>query len=229
MSLSPELPPILARDAIERSTPQPNRVALLRFCIAVAPSKGLLCEFGVHKGESLYVLAEESYPRVVYGFDSFEGLPEDWNVSSRDWRQGMRKGDFGQGPGVRFPLTHRPQSGGNIRIVEGWFDQTLPPFLATHQGPVAFAHLDCDLHSSATVVLDGLEARMVVGTVIQFDEFYNFVGAELHESRAFADFVERTGFRFEVLGHCPRLSAEEELRSDGERTDRQVAVRLVER
>jgi hypothetical protein len=48
--------------------------ALLR----MASPAGLVMEFGVATGASVWLIADEVWPRKVYGFDSFLGLPEDW-------------------------------------------------------------------------------------------------------------------------------------------------------
>ncbi|CNH10399.1 Uncharacterised protein [Mycobacterium tuberculosis] len=43
------------------------------------------------------------------------------------------------------------------------------------------------------MIFDQLADNIVSGTVIVFDEFYNYPGAEEHEFRAFQEFLERTG------------------------------------
>ena len=45
----------------------------------LADKKGLWAEFGVYSGETLKILTNINLKGTVYGFDSFEGLPEDWN------------------------------------------------------------------------------------------------------------------------------------------------------
>ena len=56
---------------------------------------------------------------------------------------------------------------------QGWFNETLPPFLARRpNAPVAAAHLDVDLYSSAVEVLRALMPRLMPGATVRFDEFY---------------------------------------------------------
>jgi hypothetical protein len=44
-----------------------------------APKEGLALEFGVWSGRTINLIADRVGPsRTVHGFDSFEGLPEDW-------------------------------------------------------------------------------------------------------------------------------------------------------
>jgi hypothetical protein len=148
---------------------------------------GLVLEFGVFDGRSLRQIATACAPREAHGFDSFEGLPEDWTHF-------QKKGRFSlQG---EPPLFDAP----NVRLHKGWFETTLPPFLAAHAGPVRLLHIDCDLYSSTVTVLTQLRDRIVPGTVIVFDEYLNYPGWREHEFRAFAEFIAATGRGYRYLG-----------------------------
>ena len=127
---------------------------------------------------------EHAPPGTVFGFDSFEVLPE-------DWRAQFVAGTFAVGEVPDVP---------GAEIVVGWFDQVLPGFLAEHPEEVAFLHLDADLYSSTKTVLDALKSRLRAGTVVVFDEYFNFPDWQEHEHRAWTEFVERTGIRFDYLG-----------------------------
>lgn len=156
----------------------------LTAALEAAPSAGLYLEFGVSTGGSLRQITGHAPAASVYGFDSFQGLPE-------HWRSGF--------PAGAFATDGLPDVPG-AELVVGWFDQSLPAFLADHPGDVAFLHVDVDLYSSTVTVLDLLEPRLRVGTVVLFDEYFNFPGWEKHEHRAWTEFVARTGVRFEYAG-----------------------------
>ncbi len=64
-----------------------NKFELLSYCIQNIKVDGLILEFGVYKGETINFIASKLRDKVIYGFDSFEGLPE-------DWRSGFPKGTF---------------------------------------------------------------------------------------------------------------------------------------
>src|SRR5579859_7811030 len=96
-------------------------------------SGGLYCEFGVYGGDSINFIAER-VDSTIYGFDSFQGLPE-------DWRPEVSKG--------HFATKGLPRVAKNVELVVGWFDKSLPPFLEGHPGPASFLHVDSDLYSSA--------------------------------------------------------------------------------
>src|SRR5579864_8381296 len=144
----------------------PDRFALYEATIKLVHEPGLCCEFGVFRGESINFIAERFPHSIVYGFDSFEGLPE-------DWRPNMKAG--------HFKLDKLPAVRSNVRLIRGWFDQTVPVFLEQHVQPAAFLHIDSDLYSSAKTVLDLFAPRICAGTVIVFDEFFNYSGWEQGE------------------------------------------------
>lgn len=168
-----------------------SRFELLDYALRETNSnKGLVCEFGVYKGESINHLARLASPRPVYGFDSFEGLPE-------QWRGEYDKGHFSLSGAL--PLVEE-----NVNLVVGYFDKTLPRFLDEHQDTVSFAHIDCDLYSSTVTILEALAGRLEPGVVLVFDEYFNFPGWEQDEYRAFQEFISRTGRTYEYLAYNAR-------------------------
>ena len=67
-------------------------------------------------------------------------------------------------------------------------------------GPVAFIHIDCDLYSSTTHDLRrSLADRMVPGTIILFDEYFNYPNWEEHEFKAFQEFVTERNIAYRYL------------------------------
>lgn len=153
-------------------------LSTLEYALGIAPQGGMALEFGVFAGRSLAVIAEARKGSEVYGFDSFEGLPE-------DYRPHVRQG--------AFALDRLPDVEG-AELVVGWFEKTLPVFLADHPGPVDLLHVDADLYSSAVTVLTLVGPRLVAGSVIVFDEFFNWPGWEDDgEFRAWQEYLETTG------------------------------------
>lgn len=162
----------------------PDRFALLKAAIEQVEIPGLYCEFGVYRAETLNFIA--SLVKVeVHGFDSFEGLPE-------DWKQGHEKGTFA--------VASLPEVQPNVRLHKGWFADTITPFREHHPEQVAFLHLDADLYSSTRTVLELLREAIVVGTVIEFDEFFNRSGWCEGEYKAFMEFCQERGAEVRYLG-----------------------------
>jgi len=164
----------------------PDRLDLLKFALSRAPSEGLVLEFGVEKGASLRHLGSLT-ARQVHGFDSFEGLPGDWSGTK-------------EGAGA-FSLRGRlPKVPANARLHVGWFDKTLPVFLAEHMGTCALIHVDCDIYISTAIIFEQLRPRIGPGTVIVFDEYFNYPGWRAHEYKAFQEFIALTGLTYRYLG-----------------------------
>ena len=88
----------------------------------------------------------------------------------------------------------------NVQLHVGWFDRTLPEFLQTTAENVAFLHIDCDIYESTRTVFDILRDRIVRGTVIVFDEYFNYPGWRLHEFKAFQEFIAKRSLKYEYIG-----------------------------
>ncbi len=157
-----------------------NKRETLEHGLSLAPPDGLALEFGVYLGETLRVISEARSGRDVFGFDSFEGLPETWRTG---WPVGT------------FKIDHIPNIPG-AELVVGSFHDTLPDFLAEHSSSIAFLHLDCDLYSSAKTVLANVGPRLRRGTVVVFDEYFNYPSWREHEYRAWQEYVADSGIRF---------------------------------
>jgi len=168
--------------------PFSSRYELLTSAFAQADTSHnrLICEFGVFTGATINHLAKLT-SKTVFGFDSFEGLPEDWRAV------GIKKGHFAV---KRLPAVRE-----NVTLVKGWFHKTIPSFLAAHDGAVGFLHIDCDLYSSTKVVFDLLGPRLSAGTVLVFDEYLNFPEWQEGEHKAFNEFLTRTGLSAKFIGY----------------------------
>ena len=175
-------------------------------------TEGLWLEFGVHQGGTVNYIADYS-PGTVYGFDSFEGLPE-------KWREGYEAGcfsTFGFLPAVKD----------NVVLVKGFFEDTLDIFLEDHPGAATFIHIDADLYSAAKFALEQLHPRMQPGTVIIFDEIVNFVGFDgpSGELRALLEFVQEHGVKYEWIGMNGEVR--EDLEQDAEPAHQAAAIRVL--
>jgi predicted O-methyltransferase YrrM len=156
-----------------------DRFENLEYALTLRP-KGMMMEFGVFRGATIRLIAGRCPKEKIYGFDSFEGLPEKW-VGSRNTNTTMdRSGQL-------------PQVPANVELVKGLFGDTLPGFLATHNEPVGFVHIDCDIYSSTREVFRIIGSRLVPGCVIVFDEFFGYHGFKEHEYKAFGEFTAETG------------------------------------
>jgi len=170
-----------------------NSTRMLQAAIAAVPAEllgsGLVLEFGVFHGRSLRIIATAPAIQAqgchVHGFDSFAGLPEDWNHEAA---------------GSYSTQGRQPEVPGNVSLHAGWFSASLDAFLHEHPEPVALVHLDCDLYSSTRDVLQGLQDRLQAGTVLVFDELLAYPGYEQHELRAWQECMRDWPGSFRVIG-----------------------------
>jgi hypothetical protein len=162
---------------------------LLDYALSQAVVQGHHLEFGVFSGGTIRYIARRKPNLTIHGFDSFEGLPEAWsgfNLGQRAFSRGSRL----------------PRVPANVRLHKGWFNETIAEWTAQNSGPVAFVHIDCVLYSSTVDIFTGLAGRLQPGTVILFDEYFNYPGWEQHEFKAWREFVETRRIDYEYIGYA---------------------------
>jgi len=180
-----------------------NELDVLSYASRKVTLDGLFLEFGVRTGKTINHIAREHPGEPIFGFDSFEGLPVEWSGWIQD--EGI------------FATDERPDVRANVELVVGLFDQTLPRFVSEHPSIVAFAHIDSDIYSSAKTVLNTLAPQIRPGTVIVFNEYFNYPNWQQHEFKAFQEFCGRYAVdydylcwgQFEVAVRITRISAPE--------------------
>jgi hypothetical protein len=146
-------------------------------------------EFGVSWGETLrlWTTLNPNADSRFFGFDTFEGLPEDWGR--------VPKGTFTTSK--QLPSFPDPR----VHLIVGLFQHTLYPFLADYRRRDRLVvHIDCDLYSSTLFCLAAIDRCLRPGDVLIFDEFYSLD----HEFDAFLDY-QRSFYRpLEPLASSPR-------------------------
>ena len=150
-------------------------------------------EFGVAKGDMIkfWVSRNTNENSSFIGFDSFEGLPEDWGH--------LKKGHFDTQnilPDI---------SDDRVRFVKGWFQDTaykvLEKFNFSNQ---TIFHLDADLFSSTLYILFQIHPFIKKGDILIFDEFSSYED----EFLALETFKRCTGkdWKFEFIGAINNFS-----------------------
>ncbi len=160
-----------------------DKKSLLEFATLAAMPTGLYLEFGVAWGRSINIIAAKTI-NTVHGFDSFDGLPEDWGIMAE-------RGAFKQ--------ERAPDVAANVKLHVGLFDATLPYFLQQNSESISLLHLDADLYSSTKYVLDEVEARIRPNSIIVFDEYFNYPGWTKGEFLAWQEFVSRKKIAYTYL------------------------------
>jgi len=142
-------------------------------------------EFGVFGGQSFFWWMEHNQHSLstFHGFDTFEGLPEDWGL-------GFKKGDMSSG----VPALNDPRG----KFYKGLFQDTVPAFVK--QFPASankkIIHLDADLFSSTLYALTSMAPIIKPGDILLFDEF----NVPNHEFFAFKVFSESYYIKTKLIG-----------------------------
>lgn len=159
---------------------------ILQIALDAVKKPGYYLEFGVFRGSTINFIGKSKPQETIHGFDSFKGLPDAWSGTTYSFDLG------GELPAVPS----------NVKLHVGLFDQTLPGWLEANKGDVTFLHVDCDIYSSTKCVFKGLGDRIKSGTIIVFDEYFNYPGWQDHEFKAFREFIARSGLTYKYLAYA---------------------------
>ncbi|HOF21718.1 MAG TPA: TylF/MycF/NovP-related O-methyltransferase [Bacteroidales bacterium] len=142
-------------------------------------------EFGVSGGSSFKWWLNEcrNEKSIFIGFDTFEGLPENWGT--------FKKGDMAAAlPGF---------SDKRAVFVKGLFQDTLHKYFRENKPDPEkrnIVHLDADLFSSTLFALSGISDFLKKGDILFFDEF----NVPDHEFYAYRIFSESWYIKTRLLG-----------------------------
>ena len=142
-------------------------------------------EFGVAAGHSFkwWVANSKNGSSRFFGFDTFEGLPEDWGTFNRS--------DMA----APVPVIEDPR----VKFIKGLFQDTLPGFLSNYRPEVQnpkIIHFDADLFSSTLFALTSLAPILRKGDILLFDEF----NVPNHEFLAFRLFTDSYYIKTRLIG-----------------------------
>jgi predicted O-methyltransferase YrrM len=169
--------------------------SLKRSILLQSSSAPLILEFGVWKGASINFFSKSIEKAEIVGFDSFEGLEEDWSGFA------FAKGTFNL-KGVT------PKVGQNVRLIKGLFEDSLPYF-RNHLGKreIAILHMDADTYKPTKFVLESLRDNISIGTIIIFDEYFGYPNWREHEFKAWQEVVDRYHIRYRYIAYSSQQVA----------------------
>jgi O-methyltransferase len=157
-------------------------------------------EFGVYVGGSLacmhHVLDDLRLDHVrLFGFDSFEGLPETTRTDTTSEVENWQPGDFKSPYDVtRENLTQTGVDWDRTILVKGWFDDTLTREFQQQHGvsKASIIMVDCDLYSSTKTALEFCAPLIVDEAIVFFDDWLPATLGQknLGEKRAFHEFLD---------------------------------------
>ena len=142
-------------------------------------------EFGVWRASSFRYLIKVF--KKGYGFDTFTGLPEDWNVGNRIEKKGTYTSD-GNVPKIK---------GGEFIV--GNFEDTLPVFFSQTRPIASVINFDADLYSSTICALNFSKKVIDKDTILIFDELLINESWEQDEFKALNEFCSLNNCSYEVI------------------------------
>ena len=183
------------KENFKNSTVFSNDKSIREFAICRAIEKfdknNLFLEFGVYKGESINLFAKnlKKNDGKIYGFDSFEGLQDEWITKSFH-------------PVGTFNLKNKkPKTQGNVELIEGLVENTVENFLKKYpEKKIAFVHFDMDPYNSTSFVLKKINNHLQPDAILLFDNYYGFPNWQNHEHKALLENIDKDKFKYIAFG-----------------------------
>jgi O-methyltransferase len=153
-------------------------------------------EFGMWRGKT-FKYAHKMMRRygvagmTLRGFDSFQGLPAPEDARNNVWTEG----EFACArPDLERELRSTGFRAADYELIEGFYDQSLTQELVDRMVGLsvraAIVYIDCDLYESTRPVLRFIANFLQPGTIVCFDDYYNYRGAtDQGEALALAEFL----------------------------------------
>jgi Macrocin-O-methyltransferase (TylF) len=152
-------------------------------------TRTFVMEFGVYKGGMINYQAKK-FPELNFvGFDSFEGLGENWH---------------GMAPEKTFDLRGKlPRVRSNVALVKGWFAESGPRWKAENPGAdiPLLVHVDCDTYDATVDVLEFCSGYVEHGLVLHFDDYFGFPNWRTGGFRALKEISESRQWRLTYLSY----------------------------
>lgn len=159
--------------------------------LALGDKDNFFLEFGLFTENSInYISKFLEKDKIIYGFDSFIGLRENWYSSV-----GLK--------GISFNLNKKlPEVNSNCVLIDGWVQDTLSSFLIEKNvKKIGFVHMDLDTYESSKYVLEKIKPYLSKNSVIIFDNLYNKIGWKIGEFKALNQVFKENEFKYEVFAY----------------------------
>jgi len=143
------------------------KAKLLHQLAKLSPAEGDGAECGVFRGGATLLMADAIWPRIVWAYDSFQGLPEERSpLETPHYKTGHMIHTM-----AAFTNTVLRHHCENTRAVPGWFKDTLKKPPAERGRALSLVHADCDLYWSTRTVLELLYPQVMPGGIMVFDDY----------------------------------------------------------
>ena len=147
----------------------------------------LFLEFGVNKGVGINFFSDhlKASKKIIYGFDSFEGQPNDWLGYIHT--KGFQKSD----------KNTMDKLNSNVEIIDGLVEDTLEPFLLKNENKkINFVHMDLDAYVSSLFVLKKIKPYLSNNAILLFHIVHNYSGWKNGLIKAINETFDKNEFEF---------------------------------
>jgi hypothetical protein len=157
---------------------------------------GLWLEFGVFNGRTINKISKYTNNKV-FGFDTFTGLPDPWDVSDTKI---IEKGYYSYEDFIdkNKNVSKIPEVNENVVLVKGLFSETVKKTIGDYK--ISFMHIDCDTYNSTVDIFDAVTENVSNGCIIVFDELINYPNYHKHEYLALNEWVNKNNIEYEYIG-----------------------------
>jgi len=150
-------------------------------------TKGLCLEFGVFEGKSINFFSNNFKNRTWYGFDNFEGLQENWYGGYHGKGYFSKKGII-------------PKVNKNVKIIKGWFKDTVPKFFKDKKDKISFIHIDCDTYLSTKQIFKNINFDLFQNnSLILFDDYHSYWGWKENIFKVWKEYVKKNNVKYEYI------------------------------
>lgn len=139
------------------------------------PEGGTCLEFGVWSGGSFMRQVSaivDQYPKSsIVGFDSWQGLPEETEGVWKPDRHAAGNYSCEKKIVLESLTSHNLLEDERIRLVDGFFEDSLTTELQNEITNLIFVNVDVDIHKSCVEVLEFIRPMLRPGIIIYFDDW----------------------------------------------------------
>lgn len=175
-----------------------------------------ILEFGVATGNTMCAMLDAlievgKYPRNVFGFDSFEGLPQEdvsatpnaewfptaFNIVSELHNKGI---ETTTEKGVEMIRQRFYQYPFDVKLIVGWYSNlTLKTVIDNNILPASYIHIDCDMYISAYQALRWLAENDLIRDecIIRYDDWKD--DWNMGEPKAHLQILREFPYKYEFI------------------------------
>ena len=168
---------------IPHSVVSSDRINVLIKCLNLTKDlNGSMSEVGVYRGGSAYHINKHSHGKMVFLFDTFEGIPMQGELDPHP------VGDFGDTSYEDVKNLFKNDL--NVQVIKGVFPDSAKDVIFEGD-KFCFVHIDADQYESTKNCLEFFYPKMVKGGIILMDDYGWLKGVDKAIDEFFEDKTEK--------------------------------------